>query len=86
MAQIQYGVTLDILKCAVPLLSARLATLGTHGTHCGQVRVRGCNLTGKGLHSLSALLLATLAASCSMTSSVDARFELRVSCCWMVAQ
>ena len=27
-----------------------------------------------------------MAASCSMTSSVDARFELRVSCCWMVAR
>ena len=28
--------------------SAGPATLCTHGTHCGQVRVRGCNLTGKG--------------------------------------
>ena len=28
--------------------SAGPATLCTHGTHCGQVRVRGCNMTGKG--------------------------------------
>ena len=32
----------------VPPRSARPATLCTHGTHYGQVRVRGCNLTGKG--------------------------------------
>ena len=32
----------------VPPRSAGPATLCTHGTHCGQVRVRGCNLTGKG--------------------------------------
>ena len=32
----------------VPPRSAGPASLCTHGTHCGQVRVRGCNLTGKG--------------------------------------
>ena len=32
----------------VPPRSARPASLCTHGTPCGQVRVRGCNLTGKG--------------------------------------
>ena len=32
----------------VPPLSAGPASLCTHGTHCGQVRVRGCNLTGTG--------------------------------------
>ena len=32
----------------VPPRSAGPASLCTHGTHCGQVRIRGCNLTGKG--------------------------------------
>ena len=32
----------------VPSRSAGPASLCTHGTHCGQVRMRGCNLTGKG--------------------------------------
>ena len=32
----------------VPPRLAGLASLCTHRTHCGQVRVRGCNLTGKG--------------------------------------
>ena len=32
----------------VPPRTAGPASLCTHGTHCGQVRVRGCNLTGKG--------------------------------------
>ena len=42
------------VRCILLLLgnlfprSAGPATLCTHGTHCGQVRVRGCNLTGKG--------------------------------------
>ena len=36
--------------------------------------------------ALSTLVHAALAASCSMTSSVDARFELKVSCCWIVAR
>ena len=32
----------------VPPRSAEPASLCTHGTHCGQVRVRDCNLTGNG--------------------------------------
>ena len=40
----------------VPPRSAGPASLCTHGTHCGQVRVRGCNLTGKGCTVCAAAL------------------------------
>ena len=38
----------SVVRQRVPPRLAGPVTLCTHGTHCGQVRVRGFNLTGKG--------------------------------------